>query len=75
MADGLESDDDRAGAMIVCLVIGAHRPFTETADERIAGHFKLAQAQPRPFDFEVFQKRVSDIGDEVRFPDLIKPLT
>src|SRR4030095_12764834 len=68
--DGLQSNDNCARAMVVRLVIFAHRPLAEVADQRIPGHLKLAQTQPRPFYFEVLQKRIRDIGDKVRFPDI-----
>jgi hypothetical protein len=32
------------------------------ADERIPGHFKLAQTQTRPFDFKIFQNALEYPG-------------
>src|ERR671912_192682 len=56
--------------MIVRLVVFADRPLAHMTDQSVAGHFKLTQAQSSAFDFQVFEKCIGDIRDEISFPNI-----
>src|SRR6185295_18348793 len=71
IAGGLQSQQDRASAVIMRLVIARRRPGGEVADQAVAGYFELSDADAGAFDFALIDVGGLNITNEIGLPDML----
>src|SRR5204862_4612218 len=67
----LQTEQNRAGAVIVRFVVARRRPLRQMADQTISGKLELGDAHAGAFYFALIEIRRLNVHDEISFPDML----